>query len=107
MAVEISTEQFTQEVEQSAGAVLVDFYADWCAPCRMVAPILEEISKERPSVKVVKVNVDHAQPLAERFSIMSIPTLLLFAGGKQVANWVGLRPKPLLLSEIDQALAKK
>jgi thioredoxin 1 len=107
MAVDISTEQFAQEVEQSAGAVLVDFYADWCAPCRMVAPILEEISQERPGVKVVKVNVDKAQELAQRFTIMSIPTLLLFAGGKRVGSWVGLRPKPLLLSEIDQALAKK
>ncbi|MEW6517152.1 MAG: thioredoxin [candidate division FCPU426 bacterium] len=107
MAVDITSEQFTQEVEQAAGTILVDFYADWCAPCRMVAPILEEIARERPGVKIVKVNVDRAQELAERFTIMSIPTLLLFSGGKRLASWVGLRPKPLLLSEIDQALAKK
>lgn len=105
MAVEISNQQFTPEVEQNAGAVLVDFYADWCAPCRLVGPILEEISRERPGVKVVKVNVDNAQEVAQRFTIMSIPTIILFIGGKRAASWVGLRPKAQLLGEIDQALA--
>lgn len=107
MAVDISSEQFTREVEQSQGAVLVDFYAEWCAPCRLIGPILEDISRERPNVKVVKVNVDQAQDLAQRFTIMSIPTVLLFAAGKRVGSWVGVRPKALLLNEIDQALAAK
>lgn len=107
MATQVNTQSFAQEVEQAAGVVLIDFYADWCAPCRMVAPILEEVAKERPDVKVVKVNIDETPELAQRFGIMSIPTLVLFHSGQMKGNWVGLRPKPVLLDEIDQALSGK
>ncbi len=76
MAIQVNAQSFAQEVEQAAGAVLIDFYADWCAPCRMVAPILDEVAKERPDVKVVKVNIDDTPELAQRFGVMSIPTLI-------------------------------
>jgi len=106
MAIQVTSQNFAQEVEQASQAVLIDFYADWCAPCRMLAPILKEISQERSDIKVVKINVDEAQDLAQRFNIMSIPTLLLLKSGQIMANWVGLKPKPALLKEIDEALAR-
>ncbi|MBN1596371.1 thioredoxin [candidate division FCPU426 bacterium] len=105
MADVVNSQTFSQEVEQAPQAVLIDFYADWCGPCKMIAPILEEIAKERGDIKVVKVNVDEAQDLAQRFNVMSIPMLVLYKNGKMIASWIGLRPKPLLLKEVDAALA--
>ena len=75
------------------GLVLVDFYADWCMPCKMLSPILEELSEEIDDVKIVKVNTDRNQELASSFGIMSIPTLLFVKDGKVIDTLVGMRPK--------------
>lgn len=84
---------FDQEVMSEKGLVLVDFYAEWCMPCRMLSPILEELSEEIDELKVVKVDTDENQELAERFGIMSIPTLVFVKDGKIVDTLVGMRPK--------------
>jgi thioredoxin 1 len=105
MAKDIQEKEFTQEVIQSSQPVLIDFYAPWCGPCKLVAPMLEEIGRDRSALKIVKVDVDQAPALAQQHRVMSVPTLVLYKGGKVVGTWVGLRPKPLLLGEIDKALA--
>jgi len=84
------------------GVVLVDFYADWCGPCRMLGPVIEEVSKEVPELTVLKVNVDDMNRLANRYSIRSIPTVMLFKDGKPVATRVGFVPKPALLAFVKQ-----
>jgi len=87
---------FDQHVLQSTVPVLVDFYADWCGPCRMLAPTLEQLAQEMPNAKVVKVNVDENPMLASRYGINGIPTLLVFKGGQLVAQHVGLATKAQL-----------
>lgn len=86
----------------SEGVVLVDFYADWCGPCRMIAPVLEEVSGERTDIKVVKIDVDTFGNLAKRFSVFSIPTLKLFKDGKAVGTKVGYVAKVPLLKFVDE-----
>ena len=86
-------ENFDREVLQAKEKVLVDFYADWCMPCKMLSPILEELSEEIDDVKIVKVNTDKNQELASSFGIMSIPTLLFVKDGKVIDTLVGMRPK--------------
>ena len=93
MALEFTTSNFAAEVLQAQQTVLVDFWATWCGPCRMQAPILEAFAAEPPEIKVGKVNVDENPELAEKFGIMSIPTLLVFKGGKLVKSAVGLHDK--------------
>jgi thioredoxin 1 len=105
MAKDIKESEFTLEVMQSEQPVLIDFHAPWCGPCKLVAPMLEEISKERPQLKIVKVDVDQAPGLAQQHRVMSVPTMVLYKKGVIVGTWVGLRPKPALLGEIDKALA--
>ncbi len=83
------------------GTVLVDFYADWCGPCQMIKPIVHEIAEERTDIKVGKVNVDADSALAMRFNVASIPTLLVFKGGKLHATMVGYRTKPDILAALD------
>ena len=91
--VPITKENFAQEVLQSEKPVLLDFWASWCGPCRMLSPIVDEVAEERTDVKVGKVNVDEQPELAGEFGVMSIPTLLVFKGGKLVNQAVGARPK--------------
>ena len=91
--VTITKENFEQEVLQSEKPVLLDFWASWCGPCRMLSPIVDEVAEERGDVKVGKVNVDEQPELAGEFGVMSIPTLLVFEQGKLVRQAVGARPK--------------
>ena len=95
MEVELTVANFDREVLSSDLPVIVDFWAEWCMPCKMVAPVLEELASEyEGKLKVGKVNVDNHGELAARFGIVSIPTLLLFKGGEQVGRQVGAAPKP-------------
>ncbi len=89
----VNKNSFAQEVINSDKTVLVDFWASWCGPCRMLSPIVDEIAQEHPEIKVCKVNVDDEPELAQSFQIMSIPSLMVFKNGKVVANSIGLRPK--------------
>lgn len=89
----ITKENFEAEVLKSAQPVLLDFWAAWCGPCRMLSPIVDEVAEERTDVKVGKVNVDEQPELAAEFGVMSIPTLLLFENGKLVRQAVSARPK--------------
>ena len=96
MALEINANDFQAEVLEAKETVLVDFWAPWCGPCRMQAPVLEKFAEENPAVKVVKVNVDDNQELAMEHNISSIPTLLVFQNGEAVNFAVGLQSKNAL-----------
>ena len=97
-AININKENFKEEVMNSDKKVLLDFWAPWCGPCRMVVPIVEEIAQERSDIKVGKVNVDEQPELAARFGVMSIPTLVVMKDGKIVSQSMGARPKPAILA---------
>ena len=94
----ITKDNFKQEVLESREPVLLDFWAPWCGPCRMVAPVLEEIAGERTDIRVGKVNVDEQPELASEFGIMSIPTLVVMREGKAAAKSVGALPKEEILA---------
>ena len=96
MADTITESTFEQEVLQSERPVLVDFWAEWCGPCHAVAPVLDKIVAEHQDVKLVKVNIDEEPELAQRFGIMSIPTMILFEGGEPKAAAVGAQPRAML-----------
>ena len=96
-AININKNNFQNEVLNSDKTVLLDFWASWCAPCRMVVPIVEEIAGERRDIKVGKINVDEEPELANKFSIMSIPTLVVMKNGKIVQQVSGARPKNAIL----------
>ena len=93
MITNITKENFDKEVLQAEGTVLIDFWAAWCGPCRMIAPAVEKIAEERPDVKVCKVNIDDEQELAIKYGVMSIPTLMIVKNGEIVNTAIGLRPK--------------
>ena len=97
-AININKNNFQNEVLNSEKPVLLDFWASWCGPCRMVSPIVDEIAAERGDIKVGKVNVDEEPELAAQFGVMSIPTLVVMKGGKVVNKMVGARPKAQILA---------
>jgi thioredoxin 1 len=101
---EVTDTNFTAEVIESETPVLVDFWAPWCGPCRVVAPVLEEIAGERPDLRIVKLNVDDNQQTAAQYQVLSIPTLILFKGGAPVKTVVGAYPKKKLEQELEPAL---
>ena len=97
MVKKLDTQNFADEVLNTSGTVLVDFYADWCGPCKMVSPIVDEIANEHPELKVGKVNVDEEPVLAAKFGVMSIPALFVVKEGKVVNQALGARPKQQIL----------
>lgn len=96
-AIHIDRNNFHKEVMDSEGKVLLDFWAPWCGPCRMVVPLVEEIAKERPDIKVGKINVDENPELASQFGVMSIPTLVVMEKGQILKKAMGARPKKAIL----------
>ena len=102
----VTTDEWASEVIASDKPVLVDFWAEWCGPCRMVGPVIEEIASEQgENLKVVKLNVDEEPKIARDFGIMSIPTLVVFKGGAEAKRWVGAKGKAQLMSDLQPFLA--
>ncbi len=99
--VNLTMENFQREVLNSEKPVLVDFWASWCGPCRMVAPLVEQIANENQEVKVAKVDIDAQPELASAFRVMSIPTLMVFKDGKLAKTSVGAKPKAAILAMLD------
>ena len=96
----VTSQNFEKEVLQSEKPVLIDFYADWCGPCKMLAPIIEEIANENEDIKVVKVNIDEAQDLAVKYDVMSIPTTVVIKNGQEVDRTVGYVGKETILNMV-------
>ena len=97
----ITADDFKKEVLEESKTVLIDFYADWCGPCKMLAPVVEAVAKENTNTKFVKINVDDAQDLAMEYNVMSIPTLVVIKNGKEVNRVVGLVNKSELMGIIN------
>ena len=100
--ININNSNFESEIIKSDKKVLVDFWAPWCGPCRMVLPVIDEISEEREDIKIAKINVDDEAELAAKFGIMSIPTLMIFENGKVIKKSTGAKSKEDLLDWIDE-----
>ena len=101
MVNQFNEENFEEEVLKSEGTVLVDFYADWCGPCKMMSPVIDQMAEENESVKFGKINVDENPDLAEKYNVMSIPTIIVFKAGNPVKTFVGVTDT----NEIKAALA--
>ena len=99
MLIHLQDENFKKEIKN--GIVLVDFYADWCGPCKMVAPIIEELSQEKENVKYIKVNVDNHEEIAKEYGIMSIPTMIIFKDGKEINKNIGFATKEEISSWLE------
>lgn len=99
----ITKDNYENEVTKSEKTVLLDFWAEWCGPCRMLSPTVDEIAQERGDIKVGKINVDDEPELAERFGIMSIPTLVIVKDGEIVEQSVGVRPKEDIIEMIEKS----
>lgn len=99
----ITKDNYENEVTKSEKTVLLDFWAEWCGPCRMLSPTVDEIAQERKDIKVGKINVDDEPELAERFGIMSIPTLAVIKGGEVTGQSVGVRPKEDIIEMIEKS----
>jgi len=102
---EVEDKDFQSVVLESEAPVVVDFWAPWCGPCRVVAPVLEEIAAERENLRIVKLNIDDNQQTAARFQVLSIPTMILFKNGAPVKTVIGAYPKKRLEQELEPALA--
>lgn len=102
---QVTDNDFQAEVLEAGEPVLVDFWAPWCGPCRVVHPILEEMSNERDDIKIVSINIDENQDTASQYDVMSIPTMIVFKGGQPAKRIVGAMPKKRLEAEIEPALA--
>jgi thioredoxin 1 len=102
---DVTDTNFQAEVIESDTPVLVDFWAPWCGPCRVVGPVLEEIAAERDDLKIVKLNVDENQQTAANFQVLSIPTMIVFKGGEPVKKVIGAYPKKKLEAELEPVLA--
>jgi thioredoxin 1 len=102
---DVTDENFQAEVLEADGPVLVDFWAPWCGPCRVVHPILEEIDSERDDLKIVSINTDENQQTTARYEVLSIPTLILFKDGEIAKKVIGAMPKRRLEAELEPALA--
>ncbi len=100
----ITSENYEEEVMQSDRPVLMDFYADWCGPCKMMSPVIDEIANEMDSIKVGKINVDENQDLAMEYGVMSIPTIILIKNGEAKKVFVGVRDKSEILNAIDEVI---
>ena len=103
MVKKFSEQNFNEEVLGTKGTILVDFYADWCGPCKMLSPVVEQLADENRDVTFIKVNVDKCPDVAERYGIMSIPTLISFKDGVQAAATVGFQPKEELFKLVKAA----
>jgi thioredoxin 1 len=103
--VHLSDATFDEEIGSASTPVLVDFWAEWCGPCKMIAPILEEIAEEKGDViKIAKLNVDEAQEIARRFEVMSIPTMILFKDGEEAKRIIGAKPKQAIIDDFAEFL---
>ena len=102
---QVTDNNFQAEVLEAGEPVLVDFWAPWCGPCRVVHPILEEMSNERDDVKIVSINIDENQDTAKQYDVLSIPTMIVFKGGQPAKRIVGAMPKRKLEAELEPALA--